>query len=67
MRLNARLNVIDGHVACPRTGQLYPLEHCRACVDLEEVEARDHHVVVRCRPDVGSLSGAIDRLARRPA
>lgn len=67
MRVNARLNVVEGHVVCPRTAKPSTLEHCQACRELTHVEVHDDTTVVLCHPEVGSFAAAIDRLARPAA
>jgi hypothetical protein len=65
MRVNARLTVVDGKVACPSSGQWEQLGHCARCIDLQKLDATDaHRLVVACRPQVESFGKALDRVIR---
>ena len=65
MRIEARLNVVEGKVLCPRTCRWESPDHCEVCSALARVERRDGHVdAVVCRPEVESLPRTITRLAR---
>jgi hypothetical protein len=65
MRINARLPVVDGQVACPRSGERECLGHCLQCIDFELIDASDAtRFVIACRPDVDSFGDALDRVIR---
>jgi len=65
MRIEARLNVIDGQVLCPRSCRWESPDHCEVCRELARVEGHDGIVdAVICRPEIEELSRTISRLAR---
>jgi len=62
MRINARLPVVDGQVACPRSGEMEYLGHCLQCIDFQLIDAP--RFVIACRPEVDSFGEALDRVIR---
>jgi hypothetical protein len=64
MHVNAHLNVMNGKVACPASGQWEDLGHCAQCVDLEKIEGQGESQVVVCNPEVENLATAVGLLAR---
>jgi hypothetical protein len=65
MRINARLPVGDGQVACPRSGEMEHLGHCLQCIDFQLIDASDAtRFVIACRPEVYSFGDALDRVIR---
>jgi hypothetical protein len=65
MRINACLPVVDGQVACPRSGEMKYLGHCLQCIDFQLIDASDAtRFVIACRPEVDSFGDALDRVIR---
>jgi hypothetical protein len=65
MRVKAHLTVINGRVACPKTGQWEDLGHCAQCIDLQAIEGQDEPgTTVICTPTVDSFATALERVMR---
>jgi hypothetical protein len=65
MRINACLPVVDGQVACPKSGEREYLGHCLQCIDFEWIDASDPaHFAIACRPEVDNFGDALDRVIR---
>lgn len=44
------MNILRGHVLCPRSGSWRPVEECADCVALQEIRRGTDPEVVACRP-----------------
>jgi hypothetical protein len=65
MRINACLPVVDGQVACPKSGEREYLGRCLRCIDFKLIDVSDAtRFVIACRPEVDSFGDALDRVIR---
>jgi len=65
VRIQFRLNVVDGRVLCPRTCTWQTVDHCALCAELARIEQREHERMVARRPQIaGGLSRTVERLIR---
>ena len=59
--LRARLSIIDGKVACPRSGRWKAVKVCRSCPYLEH-DGTSEASTITCRPTVYRFRAALERL-----
>ncbi len=52
MKLQTRLNVIEGEVLCPHTCEWKSVGECATCAELTKIEGTDHGSVVVCTPEI---------------
>ena len=64
MKLNARLTVIDGRVACPASGGWEEVGHCADCSEFKRTDGPAQAQTVVCTPEAESLAAAMDAIAR---
>lgn len=64
MQLHARMNVVDGSVLCPRSGEWRDVGHCEQCADMRTIEGDADHQIVVCDPQVERLSTTVRDMTR---